>query len=131
MDRLAEVYAYELGWKSVRERFTVLASEHGLDLDIQESDLQSIDEAEQVRHVLVHNSGRVSSEYLRRTHRRDLVIGDDIPMSREYAAGVSILSALLCGDLYMGVSEKFFGVDPEHFGPVMRRGRRPERLAHE
>lgn len=103
MKRMIEAYTFELGLKSLAERFKHLKEKHGVEIALKEEDLQYLDEIEALRHVIVHNGGRVSQEYLKRTGRSDVKIGDVISVDADFRE-IANLSVRICGlALFAGI----------------------------
>jgi hypothetical protein len=122
LDLLVDEYCYEFGWKTVSDKVLHLRSELGVPLEPPDDDLLALSEAEQVRHIIIHNGGRVSREFLRRTRRTDLHLDELIPVPAEYADHVATLSAILCADTFIAVSKKFFEATDKDLTGVPRRG---------
>jgi len=122
LGHLAERCVFEFGWQPVYRRVEFLNEEMGLGLGGDAYDLKLLDEAENVRHVLIHNGGRASQEFIARTGRSDVAVGELVPVTSEYVAKVSDSSRLLAGELFVQVSKKFFHVDDSRISGVVRPG---------
>jgi hypothetical protein len=120
-EKMIEEYSYEIGWKSIKEKVLYLQSEHGLSFSISSTDLDELDKAEEIRHLVIHNGNRVSQEYLERTKRTDVFIGDIIPIASDYVQYVSHQVQFLGCDIFCTVAEKFFHVDPSKLTGVFRK----------
>jgi hypothetical protein len=119
---LIEQYVFEFGWRSIYKRVQFLKEQLGLVIDFPESDIELLEEAENIRNIIVHNGGRVSQEYIARTGRDDLRIGDFVPVTLEYVDEVSMAASTLAGELFVEVSRKFFGIEESEISGVLRRG---------
>ncbi len=106
---LVEEYVYEFGWQSARERVGKLESVHGLVIPTASSVLDAIDEAEQVRHLVVHNASRVSREYIRRAGKSDVQIGTPVSIQASLVAKVAASVQELAEDVFVAVAAKYFG----------------------
>ena len=113
IDNMVDSYAYEFGWKSIRERVEYLRREHGLQIGFSPEKLKNLDAAENLRHIIIHNGSRVSPEYLARTGRTDVTIGELIPVAAEDAEEVSGLVGGLASNLFRAVAEKYFGISAD------------------
>lgn len=105
--RMIETYTLELGVKPVAQRFKHLQGKHGLKIALEEGcmPLRVLDDAEALRNIIVHNGGRVSREYLKRTKRSDVKIGDVVSVDEGFR-GIAYLSVRICAEaLYRGVAE--------------------------
>lgn len=109
---LIEAYVFEFGWKDIEERLKTLDKEINLRLDITEDDIKFLYYAEQIRNILVHSVGRVTSEFLRRAgiFAKGLRIGDYVDIDSNYLRRLYYLILRIGGDLYLKVSTKFFGI---------------------
>jgi hypothetical protein len=123
IERLIEEYCFEFGWLSVLDRIKFLKSEHGLDINTSPDELNEIGIAEKLRHIIIHNGGRVSQEYLDRTRRTDVKVGDVIPVSPNYTEKIYGIIRLLGSDVYSAIARKFFQVKAEELTGILRRGR--------
>jgi hypothetical protein len=109
LDFLSEKYSYEFGWmESIKNRISFLEEQFKLKLDIPSEDLVFIEKMENVRHVIVHNGGIVSKEYVSRTSESDLAIGTPVSITEIMITRLSTLTALLCERIYKQISVKFF-----------------------
>jgi hypothetical protein len=106
--RLTEEYCYELGHQGIADQLEHLRTKHGLEFDVAEDHLQRLSEAELLRHLIIHNGGRVNQDYRRRTKQHDLGIGSVIPVTAEIASAVNG-SALAVGSvLFRAIAATFF-----------------------
>lgn len=121
IDSLVEEYAYELGWMSIAERVSYFRDDVGVTIKIPQEDLTLLTEAEQLRHLVVHNGGRTNREFVRRTGRVDVPIGQVVPITREHVGKVSSATLLVCSDVFVGVATKFFGANESTLTGVFRR----------
>jgi hypothetical protein len=119
-EQIGERYAYELGWKSIVDRLNHLSDAHGVVVETPESERETIDAAEQLRHIIVHNNGRASAEYLTRTGRQDIAVGEAVDIETEYVGRIYDAALMMFTDVFVGVSRKYFGVT-EFPGIVMRK----------
>lgn len=118
---LIERYVFEFGWLNLSKRVEHLKKQIGLNLVVPESELELLDMAENIRHVAVHNGGRASQEFIERTGRNDLAIGDFVPITFEDIEKISSVARLLASDLFEAVSKKFFGIEDDQLTGVLRR----------
>ena len=119
--RLTETQAYEFGWKSTKEKLLYLERELGVKIVSPNKDLASLEAAEQVRHLVMHNNCRVSQEHLRRTGRTDINIGDPIPLTNEFTEKTAIAVTLVGSDLARAISKKFFEATENDLKIIWRR----------
>ncbi len=82
----------------------------GIDFKVAETQIAWLEEAEYVRHMIVHNGGRVDNQFLRRTRRMDISKGDPFPLSSHYLLRVYTGSKAVATVLFTGVAETFFGL---------------------
>lgn len=123
MDFLVEQFVYEFGWPPLRKRLKMMDEQLGIQISYPDYDfdISLLEEAENIRHILVHNGGRVSKEYIDRVGQYNLQVGDYIPLTFDYLEDVLSASRILVGELFLSVSEKFFGLDPLKITGVWRR----------
>lgn len=120
--QLGERLVFEFGWEPISKRIDLLKSEFGLDIKSPKKEVGFITRFDQVRNVLVHNGGRASQEYLRRTGDKRTKLGDPIPITAKNVSSVSSYISLLCGDIFTAVSVKFFQKDRSDLSGILMRG---------
>jgi hypothetical protein len=121
MQRMTEDYALEEGWKTLAGRLRHFGDEMGVEVKIDEQDLKTLDEAYQLRHVIVHGGGRVSREFLQRTGRNDVTLGQKLTIGPDVAAGANSAAVIVCGELFVAAAVKFFGISERECTGVWRR----------
>lgn len=121
LEKMIEEYSYDFGWKSVNEKIQYLQTEHGLTIDTSPDDLNQLDDAEKTRNIVIHNGSRVSQEYLDRTMRTDVKVGDLIPISADYIQRISSLVRFVGIDVFMAVARKFFHATESEFMGIWQR----------
>ena len=117
MTFLSEEYAFETGWKSIPERIEHLRDQHGLEIDVPEGPMAQLAAAEQLRHLILHNGGRVSPEFLRRTGA-DYEVGEKIVIDGAFGGSVAFAALALANAVFDTVSEKFFETSLDEVGGV-------------
>jgi hypothetical protein len=118
---LIERYVFEFGWLNLSNRVEHLKKQIGLELIQPESERELLDMAENIRHLAVHNGGRASQEFIERTGRNDLGIGDLVPITLDEIGKISSAARLLASDLFASVSKKFFSIEDDQLTGVLRR----------
>ena len=120
---LIERYVFEFGWLTLSKRIEHLRKEVGIQLVIQEDEINLLQMAENIRHVAIHNGGKVSPEFIERTARNDLIVGDLVPITLEDVAEISQAAILLASDLFRAVAKKFYDIQESDLTGVLRRGK--------
>jgi len=110
LNQMVERYVLEIGWPPIRKRIEFLIKEFGLEIDFPSPYINVIEQAENDRHVVLHNGARISQEYIDRTQRRDVRVGDLIPLNREYLEKIHLHSSALASAVMRSVAKKFFEV---------------------
>ena len=110
LDYLTERYIYEFGWPSLSERVEILKKRLGLVINFPENYLEILEQAENIRHIIVHNGGKVSQKYIAKTGQNDLVIGQFIPITNTYVNEIFYTARMFAGSLFIAVSKKFFEI---------------------
>lgn len=108
---LIENYIYDFGWKTLKDKIFFLKDRIGLNVEIPDSELSMLWEAENIRNIVVHNGGRVSQEYINRIEKKGLNVGELIPITSDLMEEVSHIIPLIGWDIFAQTSNKFFGVD--------------------
>ncbi len=104
---LVEEYVYEFGWRSVRDKVSYLESTHGLVISSGVDQLSTIEQAEAVRHLVVHNASRVSQEYIRRSGKGDAQIGEPVSVQADFAEKVAASVQALGTAVFEAVAAKY------------------------
>ncbi|MFQ5848679.1 MAG: hypothetical protein ACE5IQ_13545 [Candidatus Methylomirabilales bacterium] len=108
LDRLVEEYVFAFGWPGLTKRVEHMKERIGLELEVPEEELQEIRGAELIRDVIVHNGGQVSQEYLNRSGRTDVAVGDGIDVGGEELRKVSGAMRRLAEGIAKATAKKFF-----------------------
>lgn len=111
LTHLIEQSSFQFGWQSVLKRLEFLRNQIGLTISITEEQLRLIDDAELIRNVLVHNGGSVSQEFLERSKRTDLNLGEQIPLTIDSTRNIIRTISELGNALYKSVAKKFYDKD--------------------
>ena len=109
LEFLRERFVLEFGLPNLSKRVEYLSKNLGVDIDRTKIDLELLDNAENTRHIIIHNGGKVSQEFLERTKRTDVKIGDFIPVDFAYADLITESSRHLITEVFEAVARKFFG----------------------
>lgn len=113
-DHLIEEYVFNFGWGSINDSIEAARKNLGLPLSKIDADvLADIHAAEQIRNIALHNGGRASAEFLRRTEREDLSVGDSVPVTGKMIAGAASNALLVASEFCLDVSQVHFGKQRE------------------
>lgn len=110
LEYLRESFVLEFGSPNLSKRIEYLSKNLGVEIDRTKIDLELLDIAENTRHIIIHNGGKVSQEFLKRTKRTDVKTGDFIPIDFAYADLITKSSHHLITEVFGAVARKFFGV---------------------
>ncbi|GEM_PF-5884080 len=120
-DLMAEYIDSQFRGKSVADRAVYFIKKHGLNLKLQGDMLADLELAEQVRHIIMHNGGRIDARFKKRTGVTDLEVGSVYPLDDGFVRNVALSAAELGGEVFMAISEKFFDEIPPNLIPVYKR----------
>jgi hypothetical protein len=120
-ESMIEEHTYQFGWKSISERLAYLSSEYGLRITTPSAELLVIDQAEKIRHIVIHNGGKVSQEYIVRSGRSDVQIGELVPLSSHDTEEISIIAQMLGTDVFVAIAQKFFKVHKRELTGIFHR----------
>jgi hypothetical protein len=115
---LAQRKVDALGYQGLEDLMSYLGSNLGLPLHLDDAVLARLQEAMEVRNIIIHNSGVVNAIFLRRTRRSDLRDGEQFPLDQDYVLQV----ARACEESVRQLDTAFcthFGLTfrPEDYGP--------------
>jgi hypothetical protein len=110
MTYLCEQYLFEFGLKSLTKRMDFLRNRLGLEISYSDDEIKLLEVAEKTRHIVIHNNGRVTADYIRETQRTDVMPGDLIPLPFTYLDDVTKAARKLVKETFCATSVKFFNV---------------------
>lgn len=105
---LIERYVYSFGYKSFKERNTILKEKFQLKLNISQEKIDKYIEAEEIRHCLIHNGGKATQKFLEKTKRKDVKIGDFIPLSSSFNKEIYSITKEIANIIFTQASSNFF-----------------------
>lgn len=120
VEKIINDYSYEFGMKSIKNKTLYLTEQHGLDIEVSESVLDEIDFAQELRHIIVHNGGRVSQEFIKRTGRKDFELDKHIVVLPGYIEDISHDALQLGSETYTEIAKKFFGLNDDQIWGVWK-----------
>jgi hypothetical protein len=109
VEHIVEEFVFEMGWESVDSLVNKMRSDLGLKMDISYDIVNEIVEAQQARNMVIHNGSRANKEYIKRTGRVDIGIGDEIVVDREFSHKTSNHVMRLASEIFDSISETHFG----------------------
>ena len=110
---LMETLVLEMGFPSYQKRFRNIKKLLGLKFDFDKAILDELDAAEHIRNITLHNGGKASPEFLERTKRKDVAVGEPVPVTMKDIEAVVAGSTYLVQTLFEAISTKFCGVSAE------------------
>jgi hypothetical protein len=108
IEHLIERYTYEFGMSNISQKIALFRKQMGLKIPTEHIDIQRLESAEQIRHIIVHNGSRVSQEFVERTKRKDARIGERVAVSIEFVRQTIEEVTSLATTIFLEMSEKFF-----------------------
>ena len=125
---IVDDFVYAFGWDSIRKCVEEMCKRFGLKLDITDEMMRRIDDAELLRNLIVHAGGRVSTEYIRRSGRADVALGQKLSVDMRAVSRVWLDILVLGGQLFRAVAETHLGAVR---GTITGIWVRPEACANE
>lgn len=99
----------EFSYDSLVERVNYL-KELGLDLNCSDNALEFLEETHLFRNLVVHNSGKISEVFIKKSGRNDLQIGSFAPITFFVCDRLSIESQVLASEIFKNVAVRFFRI---------------------
>ena len=116
IDFLIEHNILKFGMKSLTERMERLGK---LGLEIKPgANMLLLEQAAEIRHIIVHNGGKVNQKYISKTKQQNITVGEPVPITYEYVRKVSSHSHTLVFRIYDAINRKFFNVEVASDNPV-------------
>jgi hypothetical protein len=122
LSRIIDKYVLTFGFDSIQKGVLAMRENLGLKVDVADELLERIDEGELLRNVIIHDGGRASSEYLKRSQRTDVTLGEQLPIEPVFVQAVSGDLLMLGGVVLLAVSEAHFGRKRESITGVWTPG---------
>jgi len=101
--------AYDMSRGPLLDRISYFQEKFGVVLDMPPNVDKALDTANEVRNVLVHNDGRISSKFVERSGRADLQVGQWMLLTDEYVQTVLLYASLMGEHLFKAVSGDYYG----------------------
>ena len=120
INHLSEEYVLEFGWKTINERLKFLRNKLNLNIEFSELELEFLKEAELIRHVIVHNGGKISQEYIKRSKEPDLIMGSFVDVNSGYIGELANKIGKLVSILFLAISKKFFNKEDADMNCIWR-----------
>jgi hypothetical protein len=118
---LIEHFIYDMGREGeLTLRLESLRQQFGLTLDTSRAHVPDIQLLERVRDITVHNGGRVSQQFIKRTGQK-VPVGGSYPVKDSDVLKLFLFAKRLCGSLYVEVSKKFFDKQDTQITGVMHQ----------
>ncbi|MGZ3622564.1 MAG: hypothetical protein ACXWPG_05655 [Ktedonobacteraceae bacterium] len=105
--RYADKKVHELGYLGLGKLVEYLNNKLGLKFDTTLPDFQDACELVEVRNIIVHNAGRVSTVYLQRSRREDLQLNGVYPLSKNDVLIMTDKLNKVAGELDLRIVTKF------------------------
>jgi len=119
--QVVDNHVFDFGVEPLARRVRALRERYGLRITLTDPELKDLQDVESVRHLVLHNGGRVSQEFIRRTGRQDLPLNDRCPIAERTVSTAHQLSWFLAADVLFAIGEKYFEFDDPSSGTVSPR----------
>ena len=117
-NHITDLFVFEFNQPSVISKIENLNSYFKLKIDISDSTKKILGDCECLRNVLIHDGGTVGVEYIKRTRKEDVNIGDKLKVT-PYQTHQLYFEMLRIGlELFKAVSLKFFRVEEREIKDV-------------
>jgi len=123
IEGLIEQYSLDFGWETLSQRIVHLRDDLGAPIATPARELEGLDEAQLVRHLIMHNGTRVSRDFLRRTGRTDFQVGERLIVSATDIKAVNDAAERVVSDVFVGIATKFFDAQEKDLIGVPQRGK--------
>jgi len=107
-DELVDDFAFELGRQTdIKGRLKFFKDHFGIVVKCPATDLQGLAKLERIRDIVVHNGGRVSLEFMRKTGEKRFALGQVYPLTSKEIRALALFARRLSGSIFVEVSTKF------------------------
>jgi hypothetical protein len=112
MEILADLYAKDIN-KNIKGGIRFMEKNLGLVINFPETGLKKLDDARNVRNLIVHTGGRIDKKFLKNVGWKGAVVGERIKLEIEWIGEVWESTCGVCTSVYFGTIKKFFKANPE------------------
>jgi hypothetical protein len=105
---LTEDFIMGFSLTPVDKKIDTFEKRFGMQLGLSNRDIRKLVEITNVRHIIVHNGGRVSREFIERTENRAIAEGKLFPLTQDYLANVWSCTRDFVDRMYEKTIDKFF-----------------------
>jgi len=93
---------------SIKTRLHSLKRNLKIKLDIETEILEKVYFAEQVRHIYIHNAGKIDRRFIKYTKRKNLKEGEIFSLSKEFVNEIHEIIKNLVDEIHKQIRERFF-----------------------
>ena len=112
ISEMTETLVYDLGWKDIEGKLSFFAEKFGMEIEIDCDDRALLSAGERLRHLIIHNGGKVSAEHIRRTGDSTQKIGDSAEIDPKRVDDITMVLRKAASDLFKAVSKTFYDKEP-------------------
>jgi hypothetical protein len=109
-----EYVTSRLRTNSMKGLVAALSKEHGLLFELDPQMIATMTLGEQVRHLLVHNGGRVDHQFIRRTGASSVQPDERYPLDEKLVREVKGACENATQEVFAVVAKKYFGIEDLH-----------------
>jgi hypothetical protein len=107
IDTMADEWVRDFSYRPIKDQLKEFGKRFGLSIICPDRYLKLIHEGELVRHIFVHNGGKVNRQFLLRSGKTNLHSGELFPITHIYTRRLNTAIQKLCGQIFCQVSRKF------------------------
>lgn len=124
MENLVEKFVYAICYGNLKDKIDNINDRFALELSLTADDIESLDEIDIIRNIIVHNDGKTTQRYIDFVGNNKLKIGDDLPLDNEHIEELLDNLTDLNYKVYAKISTKFFGQESKYLVPKPRQRER-------
>jgi len=117
-NKIIEEEVFHFGWKSLVQRFDIL-KDIGIKISLTKKSKEELFELEQVRHIIIHNYSKVNSEFIKKTKRSDLLVGEKYQVTQKQLKELIDAMEIIFDQVLIKIATKFFGKKGEEIDELI------------
>lgn len=104
---LLDKFALEFNYKTLEEKINLFKEDIKIDFEIEDSGISFLNKAEQIRHIFVHNAGKMDMKFLEKIDIKSYKEGDIYPLEEKHNEMLYFVMSDLITVILDGIIRKF------------------------
>ena len=120
IDHLIDQYVFNCTWGPITDTVKLANEKLGLHITSSDDAIERIASSQLLRNVIVHNGGRVSEEYLKRSNRSDVRLGEKLAIDKDVNNKTASAALELASRFFIEIGKTHFNKPQNSFSGVWK-----------